>query len=598
MLYLLFLALAVAYNWKKFRKERFALIESLMAAKSATHREMILSHYYYVFVFEGFLAFIVAHLITEKAFSIGLWELGVVYLVLVFLGFLLYRYFVRYLELQTGLELEKSFRQYLSKELRVNFALVLMPIIIYSIINWTFLDSVYEEWGSLWFIGILMNVIFVSVLTIVCTVVIMLKLIPNREITEPEYLKIINHRLEQINIPKLRVRWIETDVKNAFVVGLKLLSFSNQTMFIGKRLRTMLTLEEFDAVIAHELGHVANRHVHKRVIDLIKNFISVVLGIGFIMFLILGLSFLYWGEDAIFHTKATGIITAIFCLGWLIFNYVLLFDGIRSQEFEADAFAVMELGVDYETWRSTLEKLSAPEDLPDYLIGKVSQGKKSGTKKWFSKYFSTHPDLHTRFSFLQKKIQEQLPFNYYVSSSQRVRNYLSVLLQWKVAIPLTSAFALVMVWTSLHVRQGLKTVAWIQQATSEEILNNKDLESRINSSPNIIGHSLMYHIVIKQDPKLIDYFLKQGADKGKTLIYIGQTGNFELLQRYYPIYQDQLSEEEFYMILRKTARANFTEGYRYLVNAKRFEDLHPSYKEDVSKLKQLNRLPASEDLKK
>ena len=48
---------------------------------------------------------------------------------------------------------------------------------------------------------------------------------------------------------------MKTIIKNAFVVGIKILGFSNQTMFIGKNLRTMLTIEEFDAVIALKVPH-------------------------------------------------------------------------------------------------------------------------------------------------------------------------------------------------------------------------------------------------------------------------------------------------------------------------------------------------------
>ena len=61
MFYILFMVLAVAYNLKKFRKERDAFLSSLIAAKNPGHREMILSHHFYIFIFEGFLALIVAH---------------------------------------------------------------------------------------------------------------------------------------------------------------------------------------------------------------------------------------------------------------------------------------------------------------------------------------------------------------------------------------------------------------------------------------------------------------------------------------------------------------------------------------------------------
>ena len=595
MLYVLFLVLAIAYNLKKFRKERAAFLSSLIDAKNSAHREMILSHHFYIFIFEGFLAVIVAHLITERAMQIGILGLGMVYLALFFTGLYLYQFFVRYVERHTDLELLQSFKAHLIKELRVNFSMIMLPILIYALINWTFQDSVYEEWGSLWFIGLLFNIIFVSVLTIVCSVIIMLRLIPNRQIEEPEYLEIINRRLDQIKQPAMRVRWIESDIKNAFVVGLKLLRFSNQTMFIGRSLRTTLTLEEFDAVIAHELAHVANRHIHKRVIDLLKNFISVIIGVGVLMLVIFGMTFLYWGEDAYLHTASTTMWCVFACMGWMIFNYSLLFDTIRSHEFEADGYAVIELGASFQGLKSALEKLTTPEELPEYLQKMAKKKTEKGYfAKWISRNFSTHPELSQRISFLEHKIANGLPFNYYISTPQKIRMWLGHLLQWKVSIPLAFSFIFSMVWMAWTIKNGNEDIDFIARSSKVEIFKNKKLADRINSRPQLIGSSLMYYVVKKNDPELIDYFLRKGADKGKTLVYVSQLKDYDLLNRYYVKFQDQLTEDEYFLVLRKTAQNNFTEGYRLLVNAKQFEALNPEYKNDVARLHQTtNRKPAS-----
>lgn len=595
MLYVLFMVLAIAYNLKKFRKERAAFLSSLIDAKNTAHREMILGHHFYIFIFEGFLALIVAHLITERAMQIGILGLGMVYLALFFTGLYLYQFFIRYVERHTNLELLQSFKSHLIKELRVNFSMIMLPILIYSLINWTFQDSVYEEWGSLWFIGLLFNIIFVSVLTIVCSVILMLRLIPNREITEPEYLDIINRRLGQIQQPNMRIRWIETDIKNAFVVGLKLLRFSNQTMFIGRSLRTTLSLEEFDAVIAHELAHVANRHIHKRVIDLLKNFVSVIIGVGVLMLLIFGVTFLYWGEDAYLHTASTTMWCVFACMGWMIFNYSLLFDTIRSHEYEADGYAVMELGASFSGLKSALEKLTTPDELPEYLQKmKNKKTEKGMIAKWIARNFSTHPELSQRISFLEYKMAAGLPFNYYISTPQKIRRWVGHLMNWKVSLPLACSFVFSIAWMGWTLKTGSEDIAFISRASNEEIIKNEGIQKRINSRPQLVGQSLMYFIVRKQDEKLIDHFLSIGADKGKTLVYISQLKDYALLDKYYTRYQSDLTEDDYFLVLRKTAQTNFTEGYRLLVNAKRFEDLNPSYKEDVSRLHQSsNRKPAS-----
>ena len=103
----------------------------------------------------------------------------------------------------------------------------------------------------------------------------------------------------------------------------------------------------------------------------------------------------------------------------------------------------------------------------------------------------------------------------------------------------------------------------------------------------------MYFIVKRKEPELIDHFITHGADKGKTLLYISQLKDFKLFDQYYAKYQSHISEDDYFLILRKTAQMNFTEGYRLLVNGKRFEDLNPVYKEDVSRLHDTNRAPAS-----
>lgn len=596
MLYFLFLILAIAYNLKKFRKERETFLASLIEAKHTSHRQMILGHHFYIFIFEGFISLIVAHLVTGRANSIGILGLATVYLGLVFFGFFIYQFFIRYIEKHTRLQLYSDFKNHLIKELRVNFAMIMVPILVYSLINWAFQDNIQEESGSLWFVKIILNIIFVSVLSIVCSVIIMLRLIPNREITEPEYLEIINKRLSQIQQTNIRIRWIETDIKNAFVVGLKLLRFSNQTMFIGRSLRTTLTLEEFDAVIAHELSHVANRHIHKRVIDLLKNFISVILGTAFFMFVIFGLSALYWGEDAFIHSGVTTFWCVGFCLAWMFYNYSVLFDTIRSHEYEADGYAVIVLGASFTAFKSALEKLTTTEELPNYIKQRTNKNqKKNFVAKWLSKNFSTHPELSARVSFLEYKIASGLPFNYYVTAPQKLRNWLGYVLHWRVSLPLTTLFLCTVSWGAWNLRQGILAVRYVNTAPIEEIMKNETISKNINSRPHLIGQSLMYFIVLKKDDNLIDHFVSKGADKGKTLLYISQTKNYELFEKYYSRFQNQLTDDEYFVVLKRTAQVNFSDGYRLLVNARRFDDLNPTYKENVSRIFENNqtRWPAS-----
>lgn len=589
MLYGLFLVIAIAYNFRKFSRERDSFLKSIIEANETSHREMILSHHFHIYIFESFLAIIVAHLITEGALAINLAGIGAIYLALLALGFFIYQYFLKYIEKVTEVQIRATFNHHVIKEFRVSFALIMLPMLLYSAINWAFADSM-EGWGSYWLIGLLSNIVFVSVLTILCTVIIMLRLIPNREITETEYLNVINNRLAQIGMPNMRVRWIETDIKNAFVVGLKLLRFSNQTMFVGKRLRTMLTIEEFDAVIAHELAHVANRHIQKRVIELTKNFIMTIFGIFFVIFSVLGLVALYHGEEMVLHLESTATIAMLMTLGWGIFNYALFFDAIRAHEYEADAYAVLELKADPQALESALVKLTE-EEIPEYLKTRIKAKRKAS---WLGRVFSTHPTLADRVASLHHKISHELPFNYYVSSAQKMRTSLGRMLQWKITLPLTAVATFFVVQTAFSIQEGKNLITKIKSSSAEDIKSDLLIAKRINDRPLVVGPTLMHEIVKKNDPELIDHFLKVGANKGKTLYYLSDTKNLDLFAHYYSSYQKQLSQDEYFLILRNTAEGDFTEGYRLMVNSSKFEVLSPDYKADLTRIHQTKkRAPAS-----
>jgi hypothetical protein len=135
----------------------------------------------------------------------------------------------------------------------------------------------------------------------------------------------------------------------------------------------------------------------------------------------------------------------------------------------------------------------------------------------------------------------------------------------------------------------------VNTAPIEEIMQNETISQNINSRPHLIGQSLMYFVVMKKDDNLIDHFISKGADKGKTLLYISQTKNYELFEKYYSRFQNQLTDDEYFVVLRRTAQVNFSDGYRLLVNARRFDDLNPTYKENVSRILENNqtRRPAS-----
>lgn len=596
MLYVLFGAIAIFYNILKFRRKHLALFHSIINAKEVNHRDMILAYHFYVFVFELFIAFIVSHLLTEKSISLGLIGLVSVYLLLLVFGFFIYQFFVRFLEKKMGLIIYDSFRLYIFKELRLNLSTILLPVLIYSLINWAFLDSIYDDWGAYWFLGLILNIILVSVLTIICSVVVMLKLIPNRDIIESEYFEIISKRLIQAGLKNVRLRWVEANFKNAFVVGLKLGFFSNQTMFVGKNLRSDLNLLEFDAVISHEISHMANGHINKRVLGLLKNFLIIITGLIFIVIFVLSTSYIYLNEEAYLQSSSTAVFISVLSLIWFVFNYSLLFQTFRKHEFEADAFAVMILGVDFKIYRSALEKLLTRQEIPEYF-NKRSDLADGAFTRWLKQKFSTHPDLEKRISFLDYKISNGLPFNYFPVENKSPWSFFNKLFKPKMIYSSVAVFLLLIFVGFYRIKTGLDLITFVESSDIQEIMRSTVVRNNINKRPLLTGNTLMFYIVKRKEHELIDFYSKNGAHKGKALIYISQTKDYELFKKYFYQFQSELTQEDFFLVLRKTALINFTEGIRLLVNSDQFESLSIDYKKDVSRalLLHSDRKPASKE---
>jgi hypothetical protein len=156
-------------------------------------------------------------------------------------------------------------------------------------------------------------------------------------------------------------------------------------------------------------------------------------------------------------------------------------------------------------------------------------------------------------------------------------------MQWKVSVPMAFGFVLFSIWTTLAIRDGGRLVSFIREQSPQAVLENEFIAENINSKPFLVGKSLMYYIVQRQDPGLIDFYIEKGADPGRTLIYLSETKNFDLFRGYYPSLAQNLSHDEYYLILLKSADVNFTEGYRYLVNSSRFDSLNPDYKAELAR---------------
>lgn len=531
MTYLLFLIIAVVYNIRKFHKMKDRILVDLRESNEV-RRNSILSHFYWVFVVELFLGLIVADWLSRNG-DFPAQGLIYVYFIGIFLSvslisFFIYQVFLKWVCKEIDTDVRDSFNRYLSKEFRISFALGFLPILLYSLMTRTFMDENEMERMGVDLFG---HILFVSVLSIICTVTVMMKLIPNCEVTEPEFLDIIQRRLQEANLSYIRVRWIEAEFKNAFVVGINFPFFKHQTMFIGRSLRTILNDEEFDAVICHEVAHIRQGHMAKRLISIFWHILRCSIGsIAIILSSIFLFTMIFGIEGKYYAFLSTPYIVGAVVLSFIL-SYFLFFAAIRSQEYEADAIAVLDFGCRIEVLESAIKKIMTSDN--------PYQKQKKATI--LSKFFSTHPSLEDRVEMLQKKVNEGLPFDHRISFFRRMSTFSLALLQPKFFAPLALMLCLGIYFGINNVQKFSEQRFVFANLTDEELINNQYLNNNVNDRP-LIGHSNLYYVMSRKNPQIIDHFLSRGADPEKVMYYLNIINDPRLTARYVHKLSDRVSE--------------------------------------------------------
>ena len=596
MVYTIFYFVGLLYNIWKFSREREEIKSALIHSNNLNEQLNILKHQFYVFVFECFFGVVAAMMVEDKHEDAVIAFILFVFLAITFFSFGFFQFYLSYLKRWTGLDLKSPFNDFIVKDFRIVFSLILLPILSYSLISWAFSNGL-KEWGNWWIIGAPIEIIFYSVMTIIFTVVAMLKLIPNREINEPEYLALINPHLERLGLEKMRLRWIEANLKNAFVVGLNLWKFNNQTMFIGKPLRDILTKNELEAVICHELAHIANNHIHKRLLALVKGFVLVVVSIVIILTTVFLFGALFYNEDLEHHTSMLVFLTMTGVLSAFILNQILIFEEVRKHEYEADAYAVLELGVNVEDLENALRKLTETKDVPDYIKQKTQKNPNRFTE-FFKRIFSTHPTLDNRMMMVKRKSEDNLPFDWYENHLSRVLTKVRGMTTWKTVTPVLLVSFMMFGWMSYRYQASQEIWTYISSSTSDEIKNNPLIEESINQPRfGLVGPSMMAAIVKKKDADLIEYYLQRGAKLDSTLNYLAAT-DADHFKEFFKRYGQEIDQEQYYKMLNKAAQFN-TESYRFLVLDNRFNQLDAIDRQKINKSLDYrkNRAPASVETK-
>lgn len=213
-------------------------------------------------------------------------------------------------------------------------------------------------------------------------------MMPTRAVTDPMILKALERCFERAKLNKPTFWTIEMDhwkFHNAMITGL---SFGRgpfrQALLFSRSLVEKLQPDEFEAIIAHEISHLALHHVRKR---FIFGFIAVLIGaavsIPITMF------------SSTYLPAAYAVTTFAGCyLLALVIQIFLIRRQVRVQEMEADAHAVLILGANFDSFSSAMQKLAALND-------------QHQDKKDPSSYFqaaSAHPTIEKRITALKNRI--------------------------------------------------------------------------------------------------------------------------------------------------------------------------------------------------
>jgi len=213
-----------------------------------------------------------------------------------------------------------------------------------------------------------------------------------RTLTEIWLIKTVRIQADIVGIQMPEVAIFDSDEVNAFATGM---SKNSSLVAVSSGLLNKMSKDEAEAVLAHEVSHIANGDMVT--LTLIQGVVNT-----FVMFLsrVIG----YTVDKVIFKTeKGAGpaffitMIIAELLLGILASIIVMWFS--RQREFRADAGAARLSSA--KKMISALERLQAehePSVLPKQM---VASGISSGGTTSFTRLFASHPDLSERIAALR-----------------------------------------------------------------------------------------------------------------------------------------------------------------------------------------------------
>ncbi|MFC3087216.1 M48 family metallopeptidase [Tabrizicola soli] len=174
----------------------------------------------------------------------------------------------------------------------------------------------------------------------------------SRPLTDPAITRLADRMAAAMELPEIRVHVFEVEPINGLAAPDGRIFLTRG--FLNRKARGEVTAEELASVIAHELGHVAQGHMRRRMID-------------------------FTGQNAVFVMLSALLNRVLPVIGiWLanLISTALMARLSRRDEFEADAYAsalLIKAGIGTGPQKSLFRKLDAltrsrAEGVPAWLL--------------------------------------------------------------------------------------------------------------------------------------------------------------------------------------------------------------------------------------
>jgi heat shock protein HtpX len=218
----------------------------------------------------------------------------------------------------------------------------------------------------------------------------------------PELHSMVERLCTLADLPKPKIAIIPTDVPNAFATGR---SRKNSAVAVTRGLWNRLEPAETEAVLAHELAHIANRDV---LIMTLAGFFAMVAGLMMRYGMFGGM--MRGGRGGGNQGAAIAIILVVSLITYVI-SFLLIRAISRYREYAADRGAAVITGAP-ENLMSALQKISGQmaripqRDLREMEAMNAFFIIPASVKKSALELFHTHPPLEKRMAALTKVARE------------------------------------------------------------------------------------------------------------------------------------------------------------------------------------------------